>query len=155
MCHLKLYGRIHLLEQISEPLFKSKWVNNNTALTCLSTRWFLQKERSWLDNEQIQRVLEEGKNIHVKCFQCFQSLKVIEPQQTTLQTFQWCLLHWRKQQTQTPANIFLLTSDSFVSMETNLQAGPIKKYLVNFSMRTSHCGLKSGSQWILIIHRPT
>lgn len=49
----------------------------------------------------------------------------------------------------TPAPVmageFLLTSDSFVSMETNPPTGPIKKYLVNFSMRASHCGLRSGS----------
>lgn len=51
---------------------------------------------------------------------------------------------------------FLPTSDSFVSMETNPPTGPIKKYLVNFSMRASHCGLRSGSLWMLIrTARPT
>lgn len=51
---------------------------------------------------------------------------------------------------------FLPTSDSFVSMETNPPTGPIKKYLVNFSMRASHCGLRSGSLWMLITTaRPT
>lgn len=54
---------------------------------------------------------------------------------------------WGRGGRPTPAmgSEFLPTSDSFVSMETNPPTGPIKKYLVNFSMRASHCGLRSGS----------
>lgn len=62
----------------------------------------------------------------------------------TLQTLLQHILHWRKQ-TQVSVKVFLLTSDSFVSIATNPQAVAVKEYLVNFSMRTSHCGPTSGS----------
>lgn len=98
-----------------------------------------QERQSWMYQERIKT--------RVSAFSLPRSY------QTTInnssQTFHWRFLHGRKQ-TRAPGNEFLPTSDSFVSMETNPQTGPIKKYLVNFSMRTSHCGLRSGSLWMLI-----
>ena len=57
----------------------------------------------------------------------------------------------KRKQTQVSGNVFLPTSDSFVSMATNPQAVSVKKNLVNFSMRTSRCGLKCDRLWMLII----
>lgn len=41
--------------------------------------------------------------------------------------------------------VFFPTTGSFVSMETNPPTEAVKKYLVNFSMRTSHCRLRRSS----------
>lgn len=88
---------------------------------------------------------------HVSTF--FKALRATEPQMTAPpQTFP----SMGDEPATAMGSEFLPTSDSFVSMETNPPTGPIKKYLVNFSMRASHCGLRSGSLWMLITTaRPT